>query len=37
MIKDVLMYISNQDISHIMNNIVPKFKYALIEIAASKD
>lgn len=34
-IKDVLMYLPNDQIEYVMSAIVPKFKYALIQISAS--
>lgn len=33
-IKDVLMYLSNADILYVMSELLPKYKYALIEISA---
>jgi regulator of RNase E activity RraB len=33
-IKDVLMYLSNTDILYVISELLPKYKYALIEISA---
>lgn len=33
-IKDVLMYLSNTDILYVMSEVLPRYKYALIEISA---
>ena len=34
-IKDLLMYLPNADIDYILDNLIPKYLYALIEISAS--
>lgn len=34
-VKDVLMYLPNSDIEYVIDQLLPKFKYALLEFAAS--
>jgi hypothetical protein len=36
-IKDVLMYLTNADILYVISELLPKYKYALIEISAADD
>lgn len=34
-VKDVLMYLPNSDIEYVIGELMPKYKYSLLEFAAS--